>query len=105
MEPCSPQFSEHSFPITVADHSDNTKECERGDVEFASNEQTNGEKTQHEVGWPGLLGKQDKSDGQGSEPEGENSKSKCQACAPRFDENQKKDQSTYNKHHRIPQDR
>jgi hypothetical protein len=102
MEPCGLEFYEQSLPIAVAGRTDNTEESEPSDVEFTSKEQTNGEERQHEVRRPGLLGKQDEREGQGSEPEGENSQTKRQGGSPGFDGNEEVDRSTYNEHQRVP---
>jgi hypothetical protein len=102
MEPCGLEFYEQSLPIAVAGRTDNTEESESSDVEFTSKEKTNGEEGEHEVWRPGLLGKQDECDGQGSEPEGENSQTKGQGGSPGFDGNEEVDRSTYNEDQHVP---
>jgi hypothetical protein len=104
MEPYGLKFYEQSLPIAVAGRADNTEEREPDDVEFASKEHTNGEESEHEVWRPGLFGKQDECDGQGSEPEGENSQTKGQGGSPGFDGDEEIDRSTYNENQHVPQD-
>jgi hypothetical protein len=104
MEPCGLKFYEQSLPIAVASRTGNTEERESSDVESTSKEQTNGEEREHEIWRPGLLGKQDDRDGQGSEAEGENSQTKGRGGSPGFDGNEQVDRSTYNEHQHVPRD-